>query len=274
VEEPVLSFWFLVSCLWFMVSGCLRKGRTDIIITYVQNKRLFFLSILLNLVLIAAGVFFYVKRYLYEKTLSERILKIENGKGPGLLYGEAYNHWMVKRSLYESMPVDSNDIVFFGNSLVAECDWAEFLHNPKVKNRGISGDYLQSALLRLPGVAKFHPVKIFIELGTNDASVNLPLAEFEKRYQLLIDTIKTISRKTEIFIFELLPKDDNLKSLRIKDYNRVVWKISKEKAVTFIPVFESFANDSGNLKEEFTYDGVHLTAKGYELWRQLLLPYL
>ena len=45
-----------------------------------------------------------------------------------------------RRSLFEKLPVTSKDIVFLGNSITDGGEWNELLANPRVKNRGISGD--------------------------------------------------------------------------------------------------------------------------------------
>ena len=45
-----------------------------------------------------------------------------------------------RRSLFEVLPIHSNDIVFLGNSITDGCEWAELFDNPRIKNRGISAD--------------------------------------------------------------------------------------------------------------------------------------
>ena len=54
-----------------------------------------------------------------------------------------------KRSLFEQLPIRGNDIVFLGNSITDGGEWNELLANPRVKNRGISGDRSSWILDRL-----------------------------------------------------------------------------------------------------------------------------
>ena len=50
----------------------------------------------------------------------------------------AYNYQ--KRSHYAALPVHRSSIVFLGDSITDYGDWSEWLGNPRVINRGISGD--------------------------------------------------------------------------------------------------------------------------------------
>ena len=52
-----------------------------------------------------------------------------------------YNQFYYQRStLFEKLPIDSDDIVFLGNSITNGCEWHELFNNPNIKNRGISSD--------------------------------------------------------------------------------------------------------------------------------------
>ena len=59
-----------------------------------------------------------------------------------------------RRSLFEKLPVTSKDIVFLGNSITDGGEWNELLANPRVKNRGISGDRSSWMLDRLDRPAR------------------------------------------------------------------------------------------------------------------------
>ena len=52
-----------------------------------------------------------------------------------------YNQFYYQRAtLFEKLPIDSDDIVFLGNSITNGCEWHELFNNPNIKNRGISSD--------------------------------------------------------------------------------------------------------------------------------------
>ena len=41
--------------------------------------------------------------------------------------------------------------------------------------------------------------------------------------------------------------------------------------ITIIDLYSPFVDDQGLLKKEYTYDGVHLTGKGYAVWASILI---
>lgn len=58
-----------------------------------------------------------------------------------------YNQFYYQRStLFEKLPIDSDDIVFLGNSITNGCEWHELFNNPNIKNRGISSDVSMGGL--------------------------------------------------------------------------------------------------------------------------------
>lgn len=61
-------------------------------------------------------------------------------------YGTYYSQ---RATLFEQLPITSQDILFVGNSITDGCEWAELLGNAHVKNRGISGDVVMGVYDRL-----------------------------------------------------------------------------------------------------------------------------
>lgn len=72
-----------------------------------------------------------------------------------------YNLFYYQRAtLFEKLPVDSDDIIFLGNSITNGCEWHELLDNPNVKNRGISSDVAMGVYDRLEPIVQGKPAKI------------------------------------------------------------------------------------------------------------------
>ena len=57
--------------------------------------------------------------------------------------------WGQRATIFEALPVDTNDIVMLGNSLTHGCEWHELLGMPNVLNRGIIGDDVPGIYERL-----------------------------------------------------------------------------------------------------------------------------
>ena len=73
-----------------------------------------------------------------------------------------------RRALFEALPVGRGDIVFVGNSITDNCEWAELFADRRVKNRGIGTDRAQWLAERIDPIAAGHPRKLFLMIGTND----------------------------------------------------------------------------------------------------------
>lgn len=77
-------------------------------------------------------------------------------------------YYYQRASLFESLPVTSEDIIFIGNSITDGGEWHELFNNPHVKNRGISGDTTQGVFDRLDAIVNGQPAKIFLMIGINN----------------------------------------------------------------------------------------------------------
>jgi lysophospholipase L1-like esterase len=55
--------------------------------------------------------------------------------------------------------------------------------------------------------------------------------------------------------------------------NKELRALAKNAGVTYIDLHSRFAKN-GQLPDEFTADGIHLTGKGYVLWRDTIQEYV
>jgi len=79
-----------------------------------------------------------------------------------------------RAALFDSLGVDSADIVLLGNSLTNGGEWDELLGMPNAVNRGISGDTTEGIADRLGSITRGKPAKIFLMAGVNDVSHDIP----------------------------------------------------------------------------------------------------
>lgn len=180
-------------------------------------------------------------------------------------------------SKFKAEPFVKNDIVFLGNSITAGTDWGKLLGISNAKNRGISGDITFGVLERLQEVIDRKPSKVFILIGINDISRNIPDQVILTNYKKIIERIKKGSKKTQIYFYTLLPvnasfekfknhygKDEHI--LYLNDQIRLL----KAKKVEIIDLYPAFIDGDKRLKAEVTKDGLHLIPSGYEIWKNLL----
>lgn len=186
-----------------------------------------------------------------------------------------HNYWYDSRSKnLEQMPVKKKAIVFFGDSITEWGDWSALTGKRKVLNRGIVGDNSFGLVHRINEVLRHRPKKIFVLIGTNDINKGIPDELILQNYQKLIHTIKTISPKTSIFIQSVLPINDALinrnyykgSNEQISELNKKLAGLAASLELRFVNVHEWLLDNDQQLAKEFTYDGLHLSGKGYLQW--------
>ncbi len=186
--------------------------------------------------------------------------------------------YSVKADQFRSYKTAKSDIIFLGNSITANTDWSELLNNPKVKNRGISADITYGVLERLGDVTRGNPAKIFLLIGINDISRNIPDELIIRNYQRIVDRIRTESPRTKIYIHTLMPVNHTFKKFpnhygkdeHILFVNDAIRKMSDQKNIVVIDLYPTFLDKDNRLINEYTHDGLHLTAAGYQRWAELL----
>jgi lysophospholipase L1-like esterase len=187
-----------------------------------------------------------------------------------------------RRSFFEAMPVEKNEIIMLGNSITNCANWDELFPNKHIKNRGISGDITLGVLDRMDEIVKRKPKKIFILIGINDISLGINKSVILTNYQGIISKIKTDSPKTKIYIQSILPTNDEFDKFKnhqgkmdiIKAVNVELEKMANENKVNFLNIFPEFLDENGKLSKKYTNDGLHLLGEGYMHWASILKTHI
>jgi lysophospholipase L1-like esterase len=188
------------------------------------------------------------------------------------------NNYALKVELFKSYPDSPKDIIFLGNSITAGTDWMELLVRTDVRNRGISGDITFGVLERLSEVTEGKPAKVFILIGINDISRNVPDSFIICNYQKIIQRIKKESPKTKIYFHTLMPVNNEFtqfknhynKDRHILYVNEELKKLAAKEKITLIDLYPHFLDVDKKLDKKYTIDGLHLTAEGYKVWAEIL----
>lgn len=188
-----------------------------------------------------------------------------------------------RATLFEELPVTSDDIVFLGNSITNGAEWAELLDNSHVKNRGISGDVCMGVYDRLFPILKGKPAKIFLLIGINDVSAGLSADTIVGRIEKIVQKIKSDSPTTKLYLQSLLPVTDYYKKFSshtsrpeiIPVINVGIKAIADREGTVYIDLYSSFVDHkTGKMNIVYTNDGLHLLGKGYLKWVEIIKPYV
>ncbi len=169
-------------------------------------------------------------------------------------------------------------IVFTGSSSVRLWEGLETLFpDHQILNTGFGGSQTRDLLKHLqPLVLTYNPKMVFIYAGDNDIY-------FRKSTKRIIRTTKKIIAKIwqhhpETQIVLISAKPSIVRWHLKKRYNRLNGKI-KEFAeqtpqVAFANVWDSMLKNEVINENLFIEDGLHMNQKGYDLWYEVIKPFL
>ncbi len=194
----------------------------------------------------------------------------------------ADEYWDRKVSLFNLLPIESNDIVFLGNSITDGGEFNELFKLPNIKNRGIRSDIIPGVEKRLDQILSGRPAKLFLLIGINDVSHGHSVATLASKYQHLVDQIKAKSPETRLYIQSVMPVNNDFKRYKglfgkeetIVKFNEEISKIAEKAGATYIDLTPVLSDNKGKLRKEFTNDGLHLTGKGYRAWADAISSFV
>lgn len=235
-------------------------------------KILLFASVALNL-FSAAVVVVWSSRNGGPEQLLERLGLVRTSYNP-----RPYHLSEIQR--FRALPNTPGEIVFLGDSLMAEIPWAEYFS--PIRNRGIGGDTSIDVLARLDEVYESKPAKVFIAVGTNDLSKYTDADEVVSNIERAIVRLREASPKTRVYVLGLLPVSTKLADAALMRHrnrlaptlNARLGEMCARNGVPFIDLYDRFTDADGDLKHEFTHDGVHLTQAAHRQYAELLAPWV
>ncbi|MDX9782957.1 MAG: GDSL-type esterase/lipase family protein [Bacteroidales bacterium] len=188
-----------------------------------------------------------------------------------------------RASLFEHLPIDSDDIVFLGNSITHFGEWHELFDNPNIKNRGISGDIAQGVFDRLDPVINGKPAKIFLLIGINDVSHDVSADSIVCAIKKIAEKIIRTSPATKLYIQSVMPVNSSFnmflkattKGDVVKEINKKLQSLCMSNNITYIDIYSHLtAAGEEVLNPEYTNDGLHLMGKGYIKWAEAVKNYI
>jgi GDSL-like Lipase/Acylhydrolase family len=123
----------------------------------------------------------------------------------------AQNYHKKRLEIFKNEPIVLNKVIFLGNSITEFCYWKKHLIDTTIINRGIAGDNTFGVLNRLDEVIIHKPSKLFIEIGINDISKNIPQQVIVGNILKIVRRVKSNLPKTKIFVLGILPTNDAVK---------------------------------------------------------------
>lgn len=193
-----------------------------------------------------------------------------------------------KRTVYKQLNEHAkhNSIVFLGDSLTDFYRLDEFFKKKYIYNRGIANNNTDDILNRLDdNVINIAPRKIFLQIGTNDLGQRKTCEYVLNNINKIIAILQTELANVDINIISLYPVNAKAmftskisvgkrKNKDIVYINNELKKRCNELGLTYIDVHSSLVDEHGDLKKEYTIEGLHISLKGYIKITEILTPYV
>jgi beta-glucosidase len=179
-----------------------------------------------------------------------------------------------------SLPLATRRLVFIGDSITASWDPAVF--NQYYGNRaplllGISGDYTQGVLERLPVEwGPMQPRLAIVLIGTNNTrwgggkpeNVALGVAE-------IVRMIHAKSSGTRVLLLGILPTgaeaSDPLRAVNAR-VNDIIARCADNDTTFYMDPGPSLLDANGHLADSVSFDMLHLTPLGYAMLAKAIEP--
>ena len=177
------------------------------------------------------------------------------------------------------------EVLFLGDSItdlwpkVGEWSWLR-LARFKPANFGVGGDRTEHLLWRITQgeLEGINPKVVVILIGTN----NLGAVEGEKpawvtsALRRIVQNVQQHLPTTKILLLGIFPRDQKTSPLRqaVAEVNASLSQLANGSQIRFEDFGRSFLDSNGDIPTDVMADGLHLTARGYEIWLANLEPVL
>ena len=171
---------------------------------------------------------------------------------------------------------NEGQIVFFGDSITEMFNVSDWYGEYCVKNgyeaynRGIGGDTSLGLYRRAKeNVLCIKPKAVVILIGTNDLQFEFTPDFIAMNMENILKLFKQECPDCKVILEAVYPviegKAGRRKNKDIFEVNSKYKALAEKYGAAYIDLTDILADRDGNLKAECTYDGLHLSAKGYEV---------
>lgn len=162
--------------------------------------------------------------------------------------------------------------VFVGNSRTHLHFWQYDFPSYSVCNQGVAGDTSDGVLNRIDSIKQIKPRTILFEIGGNDLAPTVGNKDpnyVANNIEKIIDNFSEITNM--IIVFSNPPinsqmSNNFLDNSELVELNDKIEFICDEKGVIFYDLYSDMSDNNGELISSYTYDGIHFTDEGYQIW--------
>jgi hypothetical protein len=175
-----------------------------------------------------------------------------------------------------SFPADAT--VFVGSSSTVRWDTGDAFRGMPLLNRGFGGSQMSDAVYWVEEtVLKYAPRTVVLYEGDNDTSAGKRSQQLLEDYKEFVEIILEAQPSTRIVIQSIKPSLARWDVWpEMQESNAAIEAYAETDArIDFIDVGTAMLGADGlPIPELFVSDGLHMTAAGYDIWNEIMIPVL
>ena len=189
----------------------------------------------------------------------------------------------IKRFEKRNKEIVPGQIVCAGSSLMEMFPVEELVKEKQIDmiiyNRGIGGFVTDELLENIDTcILDLKPSKLFINIGTNDLSnPDITIAQMIEKYDQILCQVEAALPDVKIYLMAYYPINydaatEEMKpcllvrtNQKIDKANEAVQKLAEKHHATYIDINDPLKDEKGNLKAEYTIEGMHIKEEGYRM---------
>ncbi len=167
------------------------------------------------------------------------------------------------------------EVLFTGSSSIRFWNSLEEDMRPlKVLNRGFGGAHIVHVNYHFEDVvSRYNPQAIVFFCGTNDITALKTAKETVEDFKIFQNKVRTNLPNVPIFVIGIKPTParEYIEEEEL-EYNKLISDLAAEdELLSFIDIWDAMLSEEGErIPELFVEDGLHINAKGYEIWTKLV----
>ena len=164
-------------------------------------------------------------------------------------------------------------ILLLGDSITEAFNTKTYLPEYNIINRGIYGDNSGNLIARLDNELKNAQADCaFILIGTNDFAVGLNDQQILQNIQTILIRVSEFVKPENVVLISILPtlNIENRSNEKINVVNNRFMELSAELGTLYWDLNAAMKDSIGQLKSDYTIDGLHLSDKAYSVWAEQL----
>ncbi|MBN1901627.1 hypothetical protein JW926_09925 [Candidatus Sumerlaeota bacterium] len=215
---------------------------------------------------------------------SSAVFPQEKSKAASPAVQKWIDHYYNRVDVFKNENAELKNVILLGDSLTEGFDVKKYFPERRVLNRGIVADHVglgeRGVLKRLDSsVFDCNPSHVFLLIGVNDlGDDNSPEAidKIAAGYREICNAILEKAPGVKLCLQSCLPTGKKYVRLNdsIIELNKRIRKISEELNLPYIDLHSLLKDGKGELKEEYSPEGLHLKPAAYQEWKKALVPYL